>query len=200
MSALILEHESLLETATTLTAVLRDFDNRLLPSEVDHQQHRDFARRARSLSLQFEAIVQMIRLDLYPPAFSVIRTAMEHELVDELMMLGNLYKQVFGSVTDEQWESLLASYDERRPEASTIVERPTRNSRGRVTIVRRGLFEEGAAVTDATISALYFAMQQYSPFIGSPSDQGRFDDPFSTNERRRQWAAESREIWRTYLK
>jgi hypothetical protein len=42
-------------------------------------------------------------------------------------------------------------------------------------------------------------MQQYSPFVGRPSDQSRFDDGLSTEERRRQWAADNNEIYRTYL-
>jgi hypothetical protein len=201
VSELLYDHAMLLDTAETIVGELQRFETQMRPGEVHHMQHSDFAVRARHLSLHLGAVHTLVDRALYPSAFSLLRTALEHHLLDYLVFLGRRYVQVFEGVTDEQWEQLMSDYESDEPGNRTICEPPTRSRKGRVTIVREGLYASGhdAEATNYTVSQIYFVLQQYQPFTGRPSDQQFLDDGLLDVERRIEQARTQKALWEQYL-
>lgn len=198
---LIDDHGALVDAAQTVVGELRRFDTHMKAGDVDHMHHSDFAVRARHLSLHLHAIHTLIEDEVYPSAFALLRTALEHHLVDQLVFLGRRYVQVLEGVTDEQWNQLIADYESSAPSARTICEPPTRSQKGRVIVVREGLNVSGdnPETSDYMISPVYFALQQYQPFTGRPSDQEFLDDGLLDVDTRVEQAHQQKAIWEQHL-
>jgi hypothetical protein len=84
------EHGTLLAAARKAVAELDQFDGRLDPlGDVSYGQHYEFAMRARWLSYVLDAALNLLGSDAYPACFSVLRSALEHHVVDVLLFLGD---------------------------------------------------------------------------------------------------------------
>lgn len=193
----------LISTADALIAVLRDFEDRAVPGTTWYVHHGHHFARSRQLAMHLNGALRLTDAHLYPSAFALYRTALEHHLLDVLQMVGVRYVQRFGQLTDEQFETLVDEY--RNNPSSQIVDEPSRSNRGHVRVVREGLFprveDEGPESGDSyAIPMMYFVMDRYSPFVGRPSDQGHFDDGLSDPERRVDWARENRAVYEQYLR
>jgi hypothetical protein len=202
VTELLDDHGPLLDVAETIIGDLQRFETHMRPGEVHHMQHSDFATRACHLSLHLGAVHTLVQRALYPSAFALLRTALEHHLLDHLAFLGRRYVQVFEGVTDEQWEQLMSDYESGTPGARTICEPPTRSRKGRVTIVREGLYasDEDSETSDYTVSHVYFVLQEYQPLTGRPSDQEFLDDGLLDVDKRVQQARQQKTLWEQHLK
>ena len=196
------DHGSLRDAAIATIHELRGFDGSMHRDQVDHLQHRDFALRGHHLGMHLIGVRELSDNRLYPSAFALLRTALEHHLIDHLVFLSNRYVQIFDNVSDDQWNRLIADFDAGVPEARTIVERPTRSNRGRVTVVREGLYpsDDDPDAARYTISPQYFVLQDYSPFVGRPTDQEFLDDGLTDVEDRITQARRHRTLWEQHLK
>lgn len=190
------------ELVHTITKALFEFDDHLVRKEVYHDQHRRFALRARLLAIHLTSTQSLLANDLYPPAFCTLRTALEHHMTDLLMMLGYRYVQLFDGVNDEDWESLIKSYETGGPGTESMVEEPTRSRSGRVRIIRKGLYSktDDSEEEDYALPITYFVVSDYSPFVGRPSEQDAFDDGLTDPETRRNLAKRQRDIYQQHLK
>ena len=52
-----------------------------------------------------DAALNLLDSDAYPACFSVLRSALEHHVVDLLLFLGDRYQQVFTGVSAGDWMS-----------------------------------------------------------------------------------------------
>jgi hypothetical protein len=201
MTELLDDHGTLLGAAEQIILELQRFETHMRPGEVHHMQHSDFAARTRHLGLHLGAVHTLVRQELYPSAFALLRTALEHHLLDHLVFLGRRYVQVFEDVSDEQWEQLMSDCESGAPGARTICEPPTRSRKGRVRIVREGLYASGdnPETSDYTVSPVYFVLQQYQPLTGRPSDQVFLDDGLLDVETRVEQARRQKALWDQYL-
>lgn len=190
------------ELARTITKALSEFDESLVRKDVDYDQHRRFALRARFLATHLSSAHGLLGQDLYPSAFSILRTALEHHLTDVLMMLGYRYVQLFDGVSDEDWEALLKTYEDGGPGSETMVETPTRNNRGRVRIVRKGLYSkfDDSEAEEYALPITFFVVSDYSPFVGRPSEQDAFDDGLTDPETRRNLAKRQKDLYDQHLR
>lgn len=189
------------QLSADLVDVLSTFDDRLVRGDVDYDQHRKFALRACMLSLHLSSVQSILDLFLYPSCFALVRTCLEHHLLDHLMMLGYRYVQVFKDVSDEQWTELLENYHEGGPGTNTIVEEPTRSAKGHVRIVREGLYPKSDdEAEEYAIPLTYFVAAEYSPFVGRPSEQEAFHDGLTDVERLRDNAGRHREMYEQHLR
>ena len=139
----------------------------------------------------------MTENERYAEAFVVARTSLEHQVINELMMLGERYVQQYRELSEDEFSELLRQYDEG--ELQSVVERPTRSNRGTVRLVRRGLLADPETTPpdqQYAVPLLYFVASDYNPIEGHPTRleqvvQGtpRFGDEGQLAERHRDTSA-----------
>lgn len=81
------EHAALIESAQTLINELMRLEDSLVRQDVHHVIHTDFANRGRSLALTLRSALDLMVQDLYAPALALCRVALEHHVIDRLIML-----------------------------------------------------------------------------------------------------------------
>jgi hypothetical protein len=85
-------------------------------------QHGPFAERMESLHMYLSGALSLIALDLYMPAFAVVRSALEHHVQDHLLFLGNRFKVVVRHASDEKFEEWQQAIAEDREDFAGILE------------------------------------------------------------------------------
>lgn len=190
------EHAGLLASASALADDLMRLETSLVRGDVQHIIHTDFASRARSLALTLRATQDLVAQDLYAPALALCRVALEHHVIDALIMLGSTYVQRFKSVSEERFEEWEAERAAGHPDFEGIVSL-ARNKKGDVRVVRKGLRSDSG---DQVLAIHYFLMQQYSPFMGTPGQHAAADDGFLSEDERRINAQENRAKYEVYLR
>src|SRR3989442_1074628 len=94
-SILAADHPDLLRGAVDLTAHLGVARERLAPVEdVTYGQHLEFGERTWSLYVYLQGVLALTDHDLYIPALSTLRSALEHYVQDHLLFLGNRYNAI----------------------------------------------------------------------------------------------------------
>ena len=193
-----LEHQGLLVIANRLVDGLRGLSGRLQhANDIEYAQHGDFADRARNLAVYLRAALLLASTDAYAPAFALVRTALEHMLVDHLVFSGQRHVRIIVGVDDTTW----TEWQRQR----TAGERFTQvldwvRKKDTVEITYKGLPsapDEGGQ--SYIISPHYRLLRQYQPYLGPPSAQAEFDDGIGEPEHDRQFAKKNELIYRTYL-
>jgi hypothetical protein len=196
------EHAVLVDSAFSVLNDLEGLPGRLLHGEVHHYIHTELADRARSLALHLSAALTLTRQDYYGPAFALLRTSLEHRLLDSLVFLGRRYVQVFKNVDEEQWKDWVMARD-RGEEWTRTIKEWTRTRKGEVKVIREGPYAraEGAEEQEQqAIAVHYLLLREYSPLLGSPREQTVLQGSFATAEERREWAERNRFLYETYLR
>jgi hypothetical protein len=176
--------------ANALVGQLSGCEAALDYGEVQHMHHTEFAGRVRSLGLYLRAALQLAGDYAYPQAFAMLRCAVEHRALDDLIFLGDRFEQVIEGVDNETWER----WQTARSEEITQWKRTGR----RVRIVWPGLRVRDAngADTGYTLSIYYRWWKQYDPIAIAPR---AFDSVASGFPARRaemaDYEAIQREIW-----
>jgi hypothetical protein len=99
-----LEHHGLLVIANRLVDELCGLRGRLQhTNDIEYAQHGDCADRARNLAEYLRAAVLLASTDAYAPAFALVRTALEHMLVDHLVFSGQRYVRMIVGVDNATW-------------------------------------------------------------------------------------------------
>lgn len=198
------DHPELVAAARDVVDELLRFSKRLDRfDEVDHEQHRVFLGRADRLAGHLRASLLLADGGLFPSAFALLRTALEHQLVDQVLHTGSRYAVSMGAVDEATWELIREEYEAQETRWSrTLADAPTRDVRGRVAYVVRGIAERDAdpATTTDLLHPLYFEMDKYSPTAGRPAIQGSLDDGFVPLEHRERSARANRDRWRNWLR
>lgn len=128
----------------------------------------------------------------------MLRSCLEHAVLDWLLFLGHTYVQHVHGVSDQHWAECQADLQNGADWTTGIV-RMSRTRKGDVTIIRRGLYS--AADADGRrdqLSIYYFLLDEYEGFLGKPADQR--DDDFLTREQLRAQAATNQQHWHVYLR
>lgn len=195
------EHDVLLAHAARLLRELGGVGGRLAPRRVDHVQHREYADRAALLGDHLRASLELAMMNRYASAFVVLRTSLEHHLLDRLVFLATRFTQTYPVPLDKvsAEEQRLAKVKVTRPDLQRwrVVKRKTH---AEVVLTFTGYHEEGRRGRPPTISRWYFLLDEYDPFAGTPSRVKRVAAPFRDLEGMRQWAKESQELWERYFK
>lgn len=79
----------------------RDNANMDFGDDTFHVEFGDKANRAASLSRYLDSAVQLSDRNLYGPAFTILRSGLEHAAFDWLVFLGDTYVERMRSVSDE---------------------------------------------------------------------------------------------------
>jgi hypothetical protein len=163
------EHGGLLNRALDMITELEGFDRRLQSNAgVAYAQHFDFAARALGLRLYLKPALDLAASGEYMPAFAILRSALEHHLVDRLIFLATRYKTVHEGVQRADFDQLYADWKAQKPTLRHVVDIQWKN--GTVVIIHSGLHPDNGDST-ATISRYYFLVQDFDPFIGHPTQQ-----------------------------
>jgi hypothetical protein len=198
------EHPGLVEVASQVLLEMGRFDGRLRRvDEVDHDQHRVFLGRAFRLKEHLHAALMLTQAGLSASALVVIRTALEHQLVDRILHRGARYEQTIEGVDDESWKRLLDGFNAQEERwFRAMAEPPRRVGRDRAAVVFRGMADQNDDPATATyfLHPLYFEIDHYSPTIGRPSDQESLDDGLGGLEQRVDRARSNRERWHKWLR
>ncbi len=192
------EHRQLLAVAADLVRELADLGSRFAYGDVTYAQHDVYANRGRSLSRYLTVALSAVRADLYPPAFAMLRSALEHTLIDHLVFLGRRYIRVFEQVDEATW----ADWQQRRDNGTDFhaVVSWNRTSKGRVEITFEGLRSEpDADGRTIEIGVHYFLLEEYSPYFGPPGVQAQFDDGLIGEAQRVEFAKNNRDLYHMYL-
>lgn len=175
------EHAELLKGAVDAVGLVKGLKGRLLVAMTYHQQHADMAARAKELGEHLSGALQLAIADNYPASFAVLRTALEHQLLDELMFLGRRHIQLIGGVTDELWERWQVERSAGAAWAKDVVEL-TRIGRAKARVVRDGLYSEpDESGRRFAISIYYFLREHYDPLSPRPSDLEKATQDFVFN-------------------
>lgn len=194
-----IEHEVLFSTAMELSDELSGMAGRLLHEGTHHVIHSDMADRCRSLSLYIDSAIMETVQNRYAPAFSILRSSLEHMLVDQLVFLGQRYVEVYTDVSDELWDEWQRSRDSG--EAWQNVVSWSRIKRSGARVIRSGYqveTEEGEEFHP--ISVQYLLLKDFSPFLGPPREQEYFDDGLTDQSIREREADRHKQIYNTYLR
>lgn len=189
------DHDDLPAHTDLLVGRLEGLRTLFLPARVGHHQHTVFAERSRLLAHQLRAAMLLSEHAHYAPAFVVIRTALEHHLVDRMLFLANRYLQVYpvkkAAVATEE-ARLAALRAGPRPD---IVRWQMKD--GLMNVIVRGLYPQGSLGRGRTVSPYYFVGDHYDPFTGRPKNVHQLAGAFQPIGQRRKWAEESRSVWQS---
>ena len=190
------EHVPLVESAKALLGELHGFRSHVRPGPVAHQQHDDFAERALSLEIYLSSALRLWSEHEYPPSFTVLRAALEHQLVDRLLFLGRRYRRDYRGVSKSDFEQLEADWKQKKPGTEDIVKVEWKG-RGNVAVVRTGLhFSGGKKGPAAPALSIYYAfLQEFDPFVGRPKEQAHLERGFTPVELRIAHAQEQQIIY-----
>lgn len=176
----------------------RDNSNMDFGDDTFHVEFGDKANRVASLGRYLDSAIQLSERHLYGPAFTVLRSGLEHAAFDWLVFLGDTYVERMRSVSDETWEDWQREREAGADWAANI-HTWTRTKKGDVTIRWRGLLstpdEHG---NQEKLSIYYFLIDEYDGLLGKPADQE--DDGFLTKDELRRRASENEARWFVYLR
>jgi len=150
----------------------------------------DWLDRASLLGAQLRAAPDLEAGRAYPAAFSIIRTVLEHHLIDRLIVLGHQWRQevrVAPPRDPDEYESQLQAAEAR----GTIVNF-TRTSERRFLVVRKAPHFENDP--DEWISTYSEWAEHYNPFSGPPNVQDQLIGAFMDVADRTRLARESHEL------
>lgn len=193
------DHADLRAVWTRLNSRLRDLRQSLdFGDDTFHVDISEKANRAADLALHLDAALAVVDRHLYGPAFSILRSSMEHAVLDWLLFLGHTYAQHIPDVTEADWAQWQVDRDAGASWTAHIVDWH-RTSKGDVTIRRGGLFSEpDEQGKQEQISIYYFLLEQYDGLIGRPADQQ--GDGVLTGDEMRALASQNQDRWHDYLR
>lgn len=191
------EHGDLVTSWARLYEVMDKLPQRLQWDDVQYMDVTDMADRVRSLAAHLDSAVVLAGQFRYDSAFALLRTGLEHTVVDWLVFLGQTLVQRYSGVDEAKWKEWEAARAAGAEWTKTIRDW-TRTRRGEVRMVREGLYSGPDDDGDRRqVSIYYFLLEQYEPTLGPPSVQTE-DWAISTDELRRM-ARENQAMWRVYL-
>lgn len=141
LANLTTEHPTLAATAAELLAHVDRWSDEVLPAQSASAwvHHGEFARRTEQLAGHLEATLALAEEGRFPSAFAVARTALEHHLLDRLLLLADRYEEIVRPPDPElveEWEQAWVQKTEQWTRDVVSVER-VRNGRA-LRLVRLG--------------------------------------------------------------
>src|SRR5216683_4301646 len=105
-AAMAEDHSALLTSGQTLLTDVPEFRGRFRETRESHAIHYDFADRALSLEGYLSSSLSLAFVGSYMPAFALLRSALEHQLVDQLLFLARRYKRQATGVERADFDKL----------------------------------------------------------------------------------------------
>lgn len=189
-------NEALRATYLGLSTYLNSLDSQLVHGDAYHVQHGEFCKRARQFAGYTDASIVLADQQQFSQAFSLLRSALEHWVVDLVMMLGDRFVRHYYGSSQEQLNEVTGRW--HTGELPSVVEEPQLVGKGGSTLrlVHRGLTSQDGSIV---LHPLYFEIDNFDPFFGSPDDQAQFADWLDPT-RAREHAEEQRRRYNTFFR
>lgn len=189
------DHGTLPVHADRMLVLLETIGSRGSSGDTMHMQHMDHAKRAGQLAHHLRAALLLNDQRYYASALVVIRSALEHHLMDRLIFLATRYIVVVKGARKAgpiDWNArLTAERAGPRPDLVTWFW-----DKAGLNVVYRGLHSaKSKKGRGQTISSWYFAMDRYNPFSGPKEHAGRLAAPFWQKRHAQEFAKESANTW-----
>jgi hypothetical protein len=184
------------EMAGRLVHLLDSLEARLLRGGVMHMKHSDLCRRAGQFSGYLGAALLLAERRLFPQAFSLLRSALDHWAADLVIMLGDRFVQHFDKASEGTLRNVVDRWS--RGELPSVTEEPRLVGRGgsKLRIVRRGLVSEDGTMV---LHPMYFEAVHFDPFFGPPDEQADFADWLGESDSR-DYATQQRQKYNAFFK
>ncbi len=158
-------------------------------------RHSDYVDRLDLLTQTLHVALDLVRINEYQGAFVVLRTALEHHLLDRLVFLANRLQfryRVKNRDIAAEHARLRSLKGSTRPDIVRWKE-----TQGWFTVIITGIHETGRIGKPPTISPYWLMLQQYDPFTGKERHQARLTRQFIPPRLHRRAASEARELWKS---
>jgi hypothetical protein len=187
------EHPELYRAAGVMVRHLRSVNSAL--GSVDGasvwMQHMEFAERTAALASHLEGAIGLAASGHIASAFAVTRVGLEHQCLDELLLLADRYRED-RKVDDATFEAWRAEYEARLDEWTETVVSFDR-SRKLVRMVRTGHpIRDDDGVVVEQLSPYYPAMRYHNAILGPPAIQEHLTPSFAEPEHLVDWATRNR--------
>lgn len=193
------DHDPLPQHAEVLLHRLETIRGRMMPGETTHMQHLDHAQRAHQLADHLRAALLLGDAHHYASALVVIRSALEHHLMDRLILLANRYIVTYTKARRkdaDRWETDIRAM---QTEGSDI-DGWFWDQAG-LNVVHRGLHSARSRKgRGMTISAWYFEADRFDPFVGPRKHASRLARPFWEQRWAQEQADEQAVRWQRLFK
>lgn len=198
--SLAAEHPTLTTIALELVEVLTRWSDQVVPAPGTNAwlHHIDLSNRTEDLARHLQGVLLLGEAGLFPSALALARTALEHHLLDRLMLLADRYEDIIRPTDPaevDQWERDFEERSEPWTHDVTSIERT--KDRQALKVVRTG---HKVADTDEQISPYWVALEHYDPFLGHPDIQAATAQPFRSVEDLESWARRNQTVYGRFLK
>lgn len=195
-SQLHIEHAGLLDACLPLITELADARRHFAIQRVGHDQHNVYTDRASLLARHLQAVLSLLDHDEYASCFTLLRTALEHHLLDRVYFLATRYRQRYTirpplKVSAEH-ARLAALRTSTRPDILRWTE-----TKGTFLVTMSGLHESGRVGKPPMLSPYYFAFEEYDPFAGKAQHQAKLLRPFRQLKLQKNAAVEAHRLWKS---
>jgi hypothetical protein len=171
------DHGTLPAHADRLLRVLASIENWTVEGNVGHLQHMEHAKRLRQLAHHLRAVLQLNDTHHYPSALVIVRAALEHHLMDRLILLANRHIVTYTKAKKAdaaRWEADIVSLQARGSDIAGWFW-----DQAGLNVVHRGLHSvRSTKGRGQTISSWYFEADRFDPFAGPKRHAGRLASPF----------------------
>ncbi len=193
------EHPELWELSSSVLAGLT-----ALPSDLGHASgamvlhHHEVAVRAAELASHLEAARTLADRSA-ASAFVLLRTALEHACLDELLLLADRYVDRV-TMDDREAEETIAAFAARQEPWTLRVHEVKRSRRG-VEIVREGipLVDENGNVVEL-VSPYHAVLSEHDASLGPEAVQEDVIEPFGDLELTQEWARTNQKVHSRWLR
>lgn len=189
------DHGMLPGHAERLLRRLDTIESLSVHGRVGHQQHNDSAQRVHQLAHHLRAVLQLDESRHYASALVVVRAALEHHLMDRLILLANRYIVTYTKA--KKWDAARWEADIRALQAKGSDISGWFWDQAGLNVVHRGLHTaKSRKGRGQTISLWYFEADRFDPFVAPKKHAGRLARPFWERRLLQQLAEEQAAAWR----
>ena len=189
------DHGPLPAHADRLLRRLETIESFTVHGRVGHQQHTDHAQRVHQLAHHLRAVLQLTESHHYASALVVVRAALEHHLMDRLMLLANRHIVTYTKAKKKdavRWEADLRALQAKGSDISGWFW-----DQAGLNVVHRGLHTtKSKKGRGQTISSWYFEADRFDPFVGPGKHAARLARPFWERRLMQQLADEQATAWK----
>ncbi len=191
------DHGPLPEHAERLLVILETIGTHSVHGKVGHHQHTEFERRVAQLAQHLRAAQLLSDHRLYPSALVVIRAALEHHLMDRLILLANRYVVVHTNAKEKDKAKWDAELEAAQAADASDIDTWFWDREHHLNVVRRGLHSDKSKKgRGQVVSNYYFEIDHYDPFLGPKWHSHRLAAPFWEKSVITQLADEQRSRWK----
>jgi hypothetical protein len=199
--SLSVEHPTLTRAATSLVGIVSRWHDevRSAPGGSAWMHHRQFAERTENLAGHLDGVLVLADRGRHRSALALARTALEHHLLDRLLLLADRYEEIVrpeDPALIAEWER---EWEQRsKPWTNDVVAVEWTSNGKALRLTRLGYAVAGDA--GERISPYWVAMEHYDAFLGHPRQQPTTVRPFDDLQDRLEWARRNQALYGSYMR